>query len=246
MHLEVFSTGNSFVHKIDPRVKLIVFVVVIIFIVISSNCVFPLMFLLIGFCMLLTARLRFKLVLQRLSVVNFFILFLWLIMPFSCPGRAIVSFGALTVTQEGINFAAMITLRANAIFILAVSLIGTTPVLQLAGALRRLGIPLKIVNLFYFCYKYISIVHSDYTKINNALKIKCFKPHTSLHTYKTLAYLIGILLIRSYEHAERMYNALKCRGFTGVFPVLTRPQLRSRDIVFLLAMISIVISGIFI
>jgi cobalt/nickel transport system permease protein len=51
----------------------------------------------------------------------------------------------------------------------------------------------------------------------NALKIRSFRPKTGMHTYRTYAYLVGMLLVRSYDRSERIQNAMLCRGFRGRF-----------------------------
>ncbi len=66
--------------------------------------------------------------------------------------------------------------------------------------------------------------------------IRSFKPGTNLHTYKSYAYLVGMLIVSSYERAQRIYNAMLCRGFTGKFPVIDHFSLRKSDIMFGLLM----------
>jgi cobalt/nickel transport system permease protein len=49
---------------------------------------------------------------------------------------------------------------------------------------------------------------------------------------------IGILLLHSIDRAERVYAAMKCRGFSGVFPAQRRERLRAPDIFFMFAVCS--------
>ena len=52
------------------------------------------------------------------------------------------------------------------------------------------------------------------------MKIRGFVPSTSIHCYKSYAYLIGMLFIRASARADRVYRAMRCRGFDGRFHTL--------------------------
>ena len=64
----------------------------------------------------------------------------------------------------------------------------------------------------------------------NAIKIRGFQPGTNMHTYRTYAYLLGMLLVKSYHRAERVRAAMLCRGFEGRFYELTEFSMRPRDL----------------
>ena len=75
----------------------------------------------------------------------------------------------------------------------------------------------------------------------NALKIRAFQPRTSLHTYRTYAYLVGMLLVRSYDRSERVRNAMVCRGFKGRFYDLSEFSLRPFDFVMIFVFFMVLI-----
>ena len=56
------------------------------------------------------------------------------------------------------------------------------------------------------------------------------------HT-KVLANMIGMLFLRSYERAERVYLAMCSRGFTGTIRTISEPSLKIKDIAFLIVML---------
>jgi cobalt/nickel transport system permease protein len=49
------------------------------------------------------------------------------------------------------------------------------------------------------------------------MKARAFRPAFSLHTYRSYANLVGMLLVRSVDRAERVHAAMLCRGYTGRF-----------------------------
>jgi cobalt/nickel transport system permease protein len=109
-------------------------------------------------------------------------------------------------------------------------LVATTSVTSIVHALTRLRIPDSVVYLFFFTYRYAHEIVREYTRIHNAMKIRCFTPGTNIHAYKSYAYLVGMLLVNSYERGRRIRAAMICRGFTGTFPSFDSPRISHYDI----------------
>jgi cobalt/nickel transport system permease protein len=129
--------------------------------------------------------------------------------------------------------------------LMLIALVASTPIFTLGHALRALGIPSQIVHLFFFTYRYIHVMHREYVRLRDSMKIRGFIPGNSLHTIKTLAYMVGMLLIRSFDRAQRVYNAMLCRGFNGNLYSLSKFSLNTKDIVtFVLMMAVILILGV--
>lgn len=232
MHLEEFAEGTSVFHRIDPRVKLITFMPYILVIAVMKGIKYPGIALLVSALMIILTRVDMKKLLNRLGVVNIFILLLWLFLPFSYPGHEIFRISQLSATREGFLLALSITLKANAIVLATIAVLGTSEVFSLAHALVHLKVPNKLVYLFFFFYRYVSVLHEEYTTLKRAISIRAFRAKSNMHTYKTYAYLVGMLLVRSYDHSQRIYNAMLCRGFTGKFPIITHFHMHVRDYIF--------------
>ena len=179
--------------------------------------------------------------LSRLLVVNFFIIFLWLTLPFSINGEPLFSFVHLKYSWQGFIYTFCITLKANAIFLFTISILGTTEIFSLAHALAHLKVPKKLIHLFFFFYRYISVLHGEYEKLLSASKIRAFSPTTSLHTWKTYSYLAGMLFVRSYERSQRVYQALILRGFKGEFPLISHFRMRKEDFLFAFSMLGVIV-----
>jgi cobalt/nickel transport system permease protein len=236
MHLEPFAEGKSFIHSLDPRIKIIGLLPFITFVAVSDKIKVSLLSLILGICLMFLSKLNFKILISRLYIVNIFILFLWVVLPFTFPGEKVFSVGSLTASKEGFIYVFNITLKTNAIILSTIALIGTIPVFKITHALRHLKIPKKLVMLFFFCYRYLTVLHRDYNVLYNAMKVRAFKPKNSLQTYKGYAYLISMLIMKSYEHSQRMYNAMLCRGFNGKFPILNKFKAKRIDYIFLFLM----------
>jgi cobalt/nickel transport system permease protein len=88
------------------------------------------------------------------------------------------------------------------------------------------------------------VLHDEYTTLKRAIHIRAFRPGTNMHTYKTYAYLVGMLIVRSYDHSQRIYQAMLCRGFTGRFPIIMHFHMHMRDYLFSICMFCITIGMI--
>jgi len=240
MVIEEFSWGESILHKLDPRVKIIVVTLFSVVVAISDKYSVLFLALLFSLVLIITAKLHLKQVLRRLLVVNGFILILWLFLPFTSPGKTIFSLGPLAVSREGINHALLISIKSNTIILASIALLSTSPIFILIHALRHLYVPDKLVQLFGFCLRYLQVIHREYVKMVNAMKIRNFKPQTNIHTYKTYAYLIGMLLIRSYDRSKRVYHAMLCRGFKGEYWTIDHFHLKKSDMVSAVLMLSLI------
>ena len=92
-------------------------------------------------------------------------------------------------------------------------------------------VPDKIVHLFFFCFRYIHVIHEEYHRLVNTMKVRGFKPGTNMHTYRTYAYLVGMLLVMSFDRSQRILAAMKCRGFKGKFYILHDYGMKKADYV---------------
>jgi len=227
----------------DPRARVLVAVVFALTVAFSSRFASLLPALCSAFALVHLAGLPIKTALSRLLILNGFVLLLWIFLPFSLEGKPLFSLGPLEATREGVLLAARITVKANAIMLSLVALLATMSVFTLGAAMGHLGVPGKLVHLVLFTYRYIHVIYQEYHRLINAVKIRGFHPGNNVHTYKTFAYLIGMLLVKSYDRAERIRGAMLCRGFRGRFYNLREFDLGSLDVLMTIAML-LCITGI--
>jgi cobalt/nickel transport system permease protein len=97
-------------------------------------------------------------------------------------------------------------------------------------------LPKKLLYLTFLSYRYVHVIHYEYVRLRDAMKMRGFRPGTNMHTYRTYGYLIGMLLIRSYERSERIHQAMLCRGFHGRFYLLDHFHIHRKDILFTIGM----------
>ena len=170
--------------------------------------------------------------LRKMLGMDGFIVFMLLMLPFTVPGTPLFSLGPLTASQEGLRQAVVIALKANAIILALLALVGTMEATVLGHALHRLKLPESLVYLMMFTVRYIEVMQQEYARLRTAMRARCFTLGTNRHTYRSIGYLLGMLLVRSLERSERILEAMKCRGFHGHFHLLDDFRFTRRDVWF--------------
>jgi len=230
-----FPQGDSFIHRLDPRARIIVALLLAAFLAVARSAPVLISGLAAGGALIVLARLNPFRLLWHLLTVNAFIAVLWLTLPFSTPGNELAALGPLHATREGIRLATQITLKSNAILLTCVALLTTMDVTRLGHALHHLHVPDKLIHILLFTARYFGVLHREYHRLTAAMKIRCFRPRADRHTWRTYGYLIGMLLVNSLDRSERVLNAMKCRGFKGRFYILDHFAFAARDGLFLCA-----------
>lgn len=237
MNFERFSQGDSLLHRLDTRVKLVIAMILTLVIALSQDIRTAAAGLTIGLLLVTLAGIGFKPVMMRLLVVNSFTIFLWCTLPFTYPGTPIGTIGPLTASAEGIHLVTLITLKTNGIVLLSISLLATSPISDLGHAMTKLRMPVKLCLLLLFSYRYIFVIHQEFIRLNRAAKLRCFTAKTNMHTYRTVGYLFGMTLVKSWHRGERVAQAMMLRGFTGRFYTLNDSTLTMTDFLFAVTMV---------
>lgn len=192
----------------------------------------------LGLLLVMAARLAPAKLFKRLLAVNVFTVFLWPFLPFTTPGEPLFTFMGLTGTYQGVRLAAIITLKTNAIVLALTALMGTIPVRDLGPAMQALNVPDKLCHMLVFTHRYAVLIRQELTHMLQAARARGFRPRTTLHTYRTYAWVAGMLLVRSWDRAERVRDAMLCRGFSGRFHTLAEFRRSGIDTAFLLCSIA--------
>lgn len=234
--------NDSILGRLDPRIKIVAVVFFSIVVAIMNRIPVLLCAWTLGFLMVLIAKVPTKELIKRLTPVNMLVGFLWLFLPFTFPGKPLLHLSSLPLTYEGVLYATRITIKSNAIMLMMIGLVATTTIFTLGHAMHELRVPKKIVHLFFFTYRYIHVMQREYIRLVNSMKIRGFRAKTNLHTYQTFAYMIGMILVRSFDRAQRVHNAMLCRGFKGNLYSLKTFSMKKRDIVSLVLAMAIIIA----
>ena len=190
-----FFQGDTFVHRLDPRVKVVVCGLYSVLAAINGRALIVGMVLGLGVILLGVARLPWRPVARRFVRLNVFLLFVLVVLSLTMPGAEVWHWGVLSVTSQGLEKGGMIILKANAIVLLITVLAGTIEVVSLGHALAHLKVPEKLILIFLFAVRYIDVLHHERLKLSRAMKIRGFRPGLNRHTFQSLGYLVGMLLV---------------------------------------------------
>ena len=219
-------------NRLDPRVRILATIAfAVVTVSISSIWVLALC-LLTSLSLLLVSRQPLRPTLRRMVAMDGFIIFMLLLLPFTVPGQPLFFVFGFGFSGEGLLKAIEIGLKANACILALLVLVGTMEPILFGHALHRLKMPENLVHLLMFTLRYIGVLHEEYTRLREAMKMRGFRPANALHTYRSIGYLVGMMLIRSIDRSERILAAMKCRGFTGKIHILSNMRVTRADSVF--------------
>ncbi|MDR1914647.1 MAG: cobalt ECF transporter T component CbiQ [Clostridiales bacterium] len=115
-------------------------------------------------------------------------------------------------------------------------LVATTSFDKISAQLYRLRVPKIFCLQFVMCYRYISVLLSETESMYTAYTLRLCVKGVKL---KDMGVFVGQLLLRSFDRAGRVYQAMKCRGFDGVYRTAARDKLSLKNILCLSGLICI-------
>jgi cobalt/nickel transport system permease protein len=173
---------------------------------------------------------------KRLAEVALFLALFVVWLPLAVPGDGF-DLGPLSLSFAGLTLAALVLLKALTIVILMLVLWTTAPMIGTLKAAHALHCPGLIVQLTVLTYRYLFLLLEELGRLRIALRVRGYRHRANLHSYRTVGHVTGALLLRSYEQAERVGQAMRCRGFDSQFRSLTEFQTRLADVVWFFAII---------
>ena len=222
----------SAIQSLDPRVRMAAAALAALCISLLHDVPACCLGLALGLLLLAAARPPLLPLLRRLAVVNIFVAFLWCVTPITMPGREVFSWGPVSVSAEGLHLALLVSIKSNAIVCIFLALVASMNASTAGRALECLRCPRKLVFLFLFTARYVHVIAQQWQSLSVAARLRGFRPKSDMHTYRTLAALLGLLLVRSYERSLRVREAMLLRGFSGQFHSVAVFKARALDVLF--------------
>ena len=155
MSCDTYIKGESAIRRIDPRYRVLFALAFSLLIAVAGGYAVLLAALVVSAAAALAADLPARPLVRRLIGLNALTLTLFLLLPLSTPGDPLFSLGALAWSRQGMLTAGAIALKANTIVLAYTALVSTVDPIRLGGALQRLRVPAKLVQLLLFTIRYI-------------------------------------------------------------------------------------------
>jgi cobalt/nickel transport system permease protein len=231
--LEQLSSGNSCVHRLHPSVKLLTTVVFIITVVSFDRYAFGRLVPYVFYPALLMAlsETPYVMLLKRFLLALPFCLFAGItnILFDRTPAFAI---GAVSVSY-GVVSLFTILFRTYLCVMAVLLLVSVTPLAQIANSMRRLRMPSIFIVMFEMTYRYIGVLFEETYSMFTAYSLRSAGKKGIMIC--DMGSFTGQLFLRSIDRADRVYNAMKCRGYTlnAALPQQGM-KLKMRDLIFFL------------
>lgn len=230
MFSDAFTRIDSPIHRCDARVRIVAAVAWSITVALVHDLDAQIACGVFAIATAFIARLPLRSTLKRLLPLNLFVGVLFIVLPLTAPGTPAFQAGPFSFSNAGLLQVLGIGIRANAIVLSVTALVATLDIVTFGRALHALRVPPKLVTLLLFTVRYVAVIRAEYASLRRAMRVRCFTPRTNAHTMRTLGNLAGMLLVRGLERSTRVLMAMKCRGYTGRFPLRELTPLRASDV----------------
>jgi cobalt/nickel transport system permease protein len=220
------------VDALDPRTRLVAACLLAIAIVSLQTMGGELVALGLALALVAWARIGARTIVHRLAHLEGFMLVLLILLPLTVEGRPLASLGPLVVSDRGLERALSIIVTVNATVLTVLALLATLEPIRLGRAMAALHVSEKFVRLFLFIVRYQGVFAAELRRQWECLRARGFAPRLRRHAFRAYGNLLGMILVRSIERAERVDEAMRCRGFSGRFPLRKIRPMTAADLRF--------------
>ncbi len=230
--LEELSSRDTLIHRLHPAVKLLTTVIYLITVIsfpvyevsgLLSLVLFPVLCMSLG-------EIPFRPLLGRMLAALPFSFFAGLSNLF-VNREAVVQIGALSITGGVLGFCSIICKTLLTVMALLI-LIATTSMNDLLKVMLQFRIPSMIILQLTMTFRYLELLANEALVMYHAYILRA--PGEKGIRLKDMGAFLGQLLLRSFGRAERVYYAMKCRGFEGEIRFSEHRRLKASDWIYLL------------
>lgn len=204
-YLDRFGRGQSLCHRWPPLGKLLVAVTLVLAATSIPITRWPLLGVLA--CLIFfahsVARIPLAYVIKRLSFFWPPLVLMALSLPLSQAG------------QRGWLLSVTIFVRGTLSFAVALWLVNVMPFEQLLATLRRLKVPVALLAILALMYRFVFVLWDELDRMKTARQARLFRKQSLWATWRSAAHLVGRLLIRALDRADRVHGAMLARGWDG-------------------------------
>lgn len=221
-----YVTGDSFVHKLDPRIKIIISMIFIIDLFIINRYfgyIFVILFLAAA---ILVSKIPVQFMLKGIRPMLILLVVMAILNVFMTPGKQLVySYGIIKIYREGIDLAGFMILRL-VFLIMGTSLLTlTTSPIELTDGLEKLMNPLKKIGvpahelamMMSIALRFIPTLIEETDKIMKAQMARGadFETGNLIQRAKSLIPVLVPLFISSFRRADELAMAMEARCYRG-------------------------------
>lgn len=211
--LDQLASQDRPAQRVDPRAKVVATLVFLVCVVsFDKYSVLPLLpFVLFPIVLASEGDVPLGFLARRLLIAAPFAVVIGMFNPLI--DRAVLgTIGSVPVIAGWVSFGSIL-LRFLLTTAAALVLIATTGMNGVCNAIERLGAPDVFATQLLFLYRYIFVLAEEALTMSRARSLRSFGNRgMGMGVYTQL---LGHLLLRTYARAQRVYQAMLCRGFDG-------------------------------
>jgi cobalt/nickel transport system permease protein len=245
VYIEDLSSKKGLLQSINPLVKL----VAVVFMIVISLFLFQLSYLVlictVPFVLAIASRIPLKNFFSRTVIIPLFAAVISVPVLFLTSGAPIWSANIgvtnLAITMEGLTRFLVFSVRVWFCVASLTLLILSTGFDKMLKLLSSLKVPAIIIQLFALTYRYFFVSIHEAQSVLMAKEARTYisKRNMNLQSLRDLGSILATLFIRTYERSERVYLAMKARGFEiDNSSKLSMPAFHLKDAFFALLIIA--------
>ena len=225
MSLGQYIPGDSFIHKLDPRVKIICTILYMVAIFFVDDFIMYVPILAFLLLVIAIARLNIFTMLKSLKPLAFIIIFTAVLNIFITPGEVIATIWKLEITREGLERAAFMAIRIVFLVLGTSILTLTTSAISLTDGLEGVMSPLKVVKfpahelsmMISIALRFIPTLFEETDKIRKAQMARGadFDTGNIIEKAKSMIPLLVPLFLNSFRRADELSVAMVSRCYRG-------------------------------
>ena len=220
-----FFPGKSVMHRMDPRVKITLVILLIVFVFVASNFASLAVLVVTVVAAMLLSGISVRQYLKSLKAILFIVLFTAVLNLFYGRGDVVWSWGFLTITTGGIQNSIFIAVRIVSLILLSSILTFTTSPNALTDAIERLLKPLKIFHIkvheiammMTIALRFVPTLLEETDKIMSAQKSRGADMESGglMQRIRALIPILIPLFVSSFRRAYDLAMAMECRCYHG-------------------------------
>lgn len=220
-----YYPGESFIHQMDPRTKIVCTMIFIAAIFLASS---PLSYVVITGFLALTifySDIPLKLVVKSIKPLWFILIFTFLIHIFTTPGQMFFTFGIIHASKEGIVYGAYMTLRLVYLITFSSLLTYTTSPIVLTDGIEallmkfhKLGVPAReLAMMMSIALRFIPTLLEETDRIMKAQASRGanFTTGSIMQKAKSMIPVLVPLFVSAFRRADDLATAMEARCYRG-------------------------------
>jgi len=149
----------------------------------------------------------------------------------------IVMVTASAIINEDYELALLLFLRSNALLLFVLLIFYNKTLFDIATGMQTLRVPDKLSSLFFFVAKFVIIIKEEFAITKKVMRVRNFRSKTSIFSYKIYANVIGMMIVKCFDRAQKLKNTMILRNFQGKIYQSKSEKFRTIDFVILLTVI---------